>query len=608
MWNELSIQGSDYGFNDHNNIWRPVVEVNAVLQDWIPYGIASFGSFYILEFRNGDSVASWFLDESMTRRGGSIRELPQDFGKTVLTGIVDHVRNFIDKLLFSIAVNDEEFTFSHLNPLTKFELINAVFDRKTTATKAVDVSLCTGENSNFLWDALNIDLQSAIAHSAGGAINFLDPSNGLPIKIKHSIVMDDFRAFLRVETTSNDILYVCASDHYFRTIGIYDYKTNTLYCKDANDARVGSAHFSNVFHDLASHAALYYSELRRYLMNSDTRIAGMLRPPPSHHIGHQLWNELTGLQTLVDSIPADELPCVLVPQAHMGAEIYGSTEDLFHQFSGRVIRLEEGDLSKEIYSRNLIVVRITSSFVSERLRTKISTHAICNTADDVKQSLYKIKSGKRKVVLVGLRVENRTIADIKKFGVELIHMVAETARDCVIVLDGHNVRETRLGLLPFGSTGEIAGKQSPIECEKDIADAMKLAATGVGVEFVSLVGETISHSLYWSINSNMIVSIWGAGLAKYRWVANRPCLVLTSKWNLQNRKDLDLYSSGVYMDSPAPLAYIKDNYVIDRAEAEQLVPVPFTDQDSFSYVNFDIDMDGFRLQFIEMLDSLKLSE
>ncbi len=241
----------------------------------------------------------------------------------------------------------------------------------------------------------------------------------------------------------------------------------------------------------------------------------------------------------------------------MGTEIYGPTEDLFHQFSGKVIRLDEADLSKEIYLRNLIVVRITSRFVSERLRTKVSTHAICNTAIDAKTKLCNFRSQKKQIILLGLRVENRTITNLKDFCIELVSMVADFARDSVIVLDGHNVRETSLGLLPFASTGEIAGKQSPIEYEKDIADAMKAAAIEKGVDFISLVGEPVSHSLYWSINSDIIVSIWGAGLAKYRWVANRPCLVLTSKWNLLNRRDLDLYSSNFYMESPAPLTILE---------------------------------------------------
>ncbi|WP_279358014.1 hypothetical protein [Methylobacterium indicum] len=605
MWNEIKIQDGSYGFYDHENIWRAVIDVNAVLKDWNPYGIASFGSFYVMEFRNGNSVASWFLDESMTRRGGSIGELPQDFRRLVLADIFDHVRKFVDTVLFSCVTDGDDCVFSYLNSLTRFEIISAVFDRQATKTKTVDVSSSSKQDFGFLPDALNIDLQSAIANSAGGPIIFLDPFNGLEIKIKHSIVMDDFRTFLRVETASNGVAYVCASDHYFRTIGIYDYKTNILYCKDANDCRVGGAHFSNVFHDLAIHAALYHSELRHYLKSHDTRIAGMLRPPPSHHIGHQLWNELTGLQTLVDNIATNELPYVLVPQAHMGTEIYGPTEDLFHQFSGKVIRLDEADLSKEIYLRNLIVVRITSRFVSERLRTKVSTHAICNTAIDVKTKLCNFRSQKKQIILLGLRVENRTITNLKDFCIELVNMIADFARDSVIVLDGHNVRETSLGLLPFASTGEIAGKQSPIEYEKDIADAMKAAATEKGVDFISLVGEPVSHSLYWSINSDIIVSIWGAGLAKYRWVANRPCLVLTSKWNLLNRRDLDLYSSNVYMESPAPLTYIREDYATDCPEAEQLVPVPFTDQNSLGYVNFEIDMNGLKLQLFEMLDSVK---
>ena len=34
---------------------------------------------------------------------------------------------------------------------------------------------------------------------------------------------------------------------------------------------------------------------------------------------------------------------------------------------------------------------------------------------------------------------------------------------------------------------------------------------------------------------------WGAGLAKYRWVCNKPGLLLTGEWNLRHREDLHIY-------------------------------------------------------------------
>jgi hypothetical protein len=96
--------------------------------------------------------------------------------------------------------------------------------------------------------------------------------------------------------------------------------------------------------------------------------------------------------------------------------------------------------------------------------------------------------------------------------------------------------------------------------------------------------------LFWSRHARYFVAIWGAGLAKYRWLTNRPGLVVSSRWNLLHREDLHIYDSADYMEDPAPIEFIDAGLVHDMPDAPILQR--YVLQDARSTANFHTDRDG----------------
>ena len=119
-----------------------------------------------------------------------------------------------------------------------------------------------------------------------------------------------------------------------------------------------------------------------------------------------------------------------------------------------------------------------------------------------------------------------------------------------------------------------------------------------GVEILNLCGASMTRSLYWSRRADFFVAVWGAGLAKYRWVCNRPGLVLSNLWNLRHRGDLDIYHAPRYQEAGASIRFIDAAYVTDVPEAPVLFspgnPVPL-------YSNFRVDPGGLRLELDGMI-------
>jgi hypothetical protein len=211
--------------------------------------------------------------------------------------------------------------------------------------------------------------------------------------------------------------------------------------------------------------------------------------------------------------------------------------------------------------------------------------------------LADLLNRRRRIFVLGLRVENRTITDLETFVRNFVRLCAEVVPGCAIVLDGHNAQRGGAGESRIlSSHGQWSAKRQPIEVERELAAAAFEEANGRNVEIINLIGESVDRSMFWSFQADCFVAIWGAGLAKYRWVANCPGYIITSAWNRLHRPDLHIYSSHDFMDAPSEIQFVPADEIEDLPDAIQLVSFP-TDQQSESYYNFAIK-DHERLTFL----------
>ena len=109
----------------------------------------------------------------------------------------------------------------------------------------------------------------------------------------------------------------------------------------------------------------------------------------------------------------------------------------------------------------------------------------------------------------------------------------------------------------------------------------------------------MSTSLAWTMACDCFVSIWGASLAKYRWVGNRPGYVLSSRYNLLHRSDLHIYDAPAYMESPTPLRFVAPDCIVDDPRAAQLVPVGAGQP---SFVNFHVDIARVLPEILQVIE------
>lgn len=311
------------------------------------------------------------------------------------------------------------------------------------------------------------------------------------------------------------------------------------------------------------------------------------------HLFHQLWNELTAIDVLLAKLPQDRLPTWLVPgMPGHGIEFYGPIERLFPEISGLVRRgfADHAALVRHAYENRLILFRATGERISEGLRRRIMAYAASRASPP---------PAANRTFMIGLRVENRTVTDLGALCALVIEEAARLHPGCTVVFDGHNARGDTRSDETFSSHREAVASHSPLVAERAVVEAMRQRFADHPVTLLDTLGEPLAVSLTWAQACNGFVALWGAGLTKYRLVANKPGLTMTNHWNLRNKGDLHLYDSAAYVTDPTPLIFVPCTVIQDLPSAPMLVPFEHP-----SYSNFAFEPDTMRGHICAFLTAL----
>jgi hypothetical protein len=429
-----------------------------------------------------------------------------------------------------------------------------------------------------------------------GTFSWPSPVDGTDQPCSGGLCFNLFHFAYRISDPESGLVYfLLVSEHASRLLGQYYPSENLIITVDEWSKKS----LETCFPDILTSIRIYICRF------GDTFIPYQLRYGPKtlansmreSHLGHQLWNEFSGLEDIVASIPAELYPI----QLSYGGPIYGTfgpLADIFPEFASktRTDVSSERDIIEFANRHDLILARFTRIFVSEALRNRMLRYAA--TTSDFQAARAQYRPGQGPVILIGLRVENRTVVDLASFICNLVSHIAQIAPGSTIVLDGQN---RRFDQRPVGSFSDHLAKHSPIDVEADLCQQVIASAAGQPVTVVSTSGQTIANSLGWITCVDCFIAIWGAGLVKYRWIGNKPGLVLSSQFHLLNPQEMSIYHTPQMMENPTPVHYADPASVEDQADAQQLVPV-----DGLRHISFRVNepvffaqVDAFLAPFIQ---------
>lgn len=571
----------EYQAHDPDQGWRTIFNdgrpAERLVHGWKPVGLyRGFGSVLLLELvHGGGQQATWFLDPSQNLIGNELAVLPPPVRAAMEALAVPALERLCCELLTGNPGTEpvDPLGLHALNLATIAKLIALAGERIAVPPVAIDLGRLPPDQQEIVLGDVRLSVaalracvvplmqEQHMAVLAGGSYEATCPLTGVLLHTR-TTYLDDRTGACRFETPAVGqlpglIFYLCNNS------GITERELfiPALNCTIATRApELVERIFSRLLAAAVKHADL----LPGYLAASPKRPVTILTAFPGLHMGHVLWNELTGLDRIRRTLPLGGLPSVIVPNPELGTEVFGPVERIFPEFDGKVRRLPAGAISRVIYGEGLVAMHVYDRRVSRHLAARVALAAqedpACRTDRDHAASL---QLAGRPVVLIGLRVQNRCVLDQADLWQRVIEHLCHRLGPIVLVIDGTNAR---LGADPstdYGAFGPRIGRP-PVLDELEIVIQLRHHFRDDAVQIINLVAAPVARSLFWTQHALFFVALWGAGLAKYRWIANKPGLVLTNRFNLDHPTgDIDIYHSPSTMEDPTLLDFILPEHVTD---------------------------------------------
>jgi len=558
--------------------------VTAFAPGWrVEFAYTGFDPICVLRFSSeGGEAAVWIVDAAGFRLGGSIGELDAPALDALRVAAAPRIAQFVSAVLQqpTVALDQRSRAFLRLPEDFRGDVgtLCAAVALPPAQRLLLDASPDQWESEWILSRRhvaalLATPFQDRVLIAAQeGMLSWPSPVDGRTLTVQGSLCSDDFRfAYRLADTVHGLVCYPVVSHHHAATLGLYVPALNLVVIRDAWVAGWFSLYFPSVTEWLVPLICGFGHLLENYFQPGANRIAGLMRGWPAAHLGHQLWNELSGIDWLLRSATDLHPPEWIVPDRQ--TELWGPIDEIFPQLQGRVDRSPHDAHSAIVsaYKTGACLVRITSEYVSAGLRASLRRSV---EADPIYGEVQRIVAGRTRanapVIMLGLRVENRTLVDLLDFCEELLEFVARSFPGALLVVDGHNSANDGRAII---SHGELGTGRSPLAVERQIATHLRRLQVGRDITVVETLGSSIRMSLAWCEHAHCFFSIWGASLAKYRWACNKPGLVITSKWNTEHRGDLHIYDSKEFMEKPTSLAFVKDDLIRDVPDASLLIDV-----------------------------------
>jgi hypothetical protein len=166
-----------------------------------------------------------------------------------------------------------------------------------------------------------------------------------------------------------------------------------------------------------------------------------------------------------------------------------------------------------------------------------------------------------------------------------------------VVIDGHNSARGDTPGLAFASEFQNHAIEAPIVAEQRVVAALRDRYENSPVILVDNIGGSMAQSIVWCHAAHFFVTMYGTGLAKYRWACNQTGLIVTSQWTLRHQSHLHIYEQE-YLEDPGPLMFLPERFVEDLPDSPLLIAEPGNPPARW---NFKVRPEGLHAALDELL-------
>ena len=358
--------------------------VESFLPGWRPVFLyTGFPPFVLLQFASDSGeTAVWIVDADGVRLGGSLGELEPDAQEALRVAAAPRVAHCVDAVLQppTVSLDQQARAFLRLPEAFRHDIGQLCAASALPPVRRVVLDAVPdawdggwGLDRGHVETLLAMPFQDRLLRAAeDGMLNWPSPADGRTLAVQGSLCSDDFRfAYRLADPVHGLVCYPVVSHHHAATLGLYVPAFGLLLVRDGWAAGWLDVYAPSVTEWLIPLVCRFGDALEGYFGAGASRVASIMRGWPANHLGHQLWNELSGIDQFLRLASGPHLPEWVVPGPE--TELWGPIDQMFPQLQGRVDRsaFNADAAIKASYDTGACLVRITSEYVSAGLRASL---------------------------------------------------------------------------------------------------------------------------------------------------------------------------------------------------------------------------------------------
>lgn len=229
------------------------------------------------------------------------------------------------------------------------------------------------------------------------------------------------------------------------------------------------------------------------------------------HIGHYIWNIVSGWSPLFSLVSSERID---VLTSYCGWQIFGGVTELYPEHAAHVKSVLCVDSHDAIYEIMLeqrgLSLLLLDGYITTLAAARIVDWSRSHCRSKFDAEIQAFRTVVFPLVMITIRTENRAWVEQQEGFALMINELALEFPQLGIVLDGINT-----GMAQVGSHGWMS-----LDDEQAIADSIIAACPNVRI--YNAIGCLPHESIVLADAIDAFVAPIGAGLAKTRWVANKP--------------------------------------------------------------------------------------
>jgi tetratricopeptide (TPR) repeat protein len=275
-------------------------------------------------------------------------------------------------------------------------------------------------------------------------------------------------------------------------------------------------------------------------------------------IAHYLWNELSGIQRLVDNSLIAKVDKILIGQC----EYYAPIEQIFPEIPAekivRVPQAEIKDIYKTLLDNKYFALKVANNYIQQELANRIYRISLehCHAS-----FLEQIKTSKQNfpLIWITIRTGRRLWLEQVEGTVKLLKEIALSYPNLGIVIDGVSL-SYRNELLLGGREEEML--KNDLIVAQQILDLLE----DTHINVYNSVGCRMYESIVWANNIDFYIVPFGGGMAKITYLANKPGIVHSNHTVLNSFKN-NWYNASQRENGIEP-TYIPAHFITEVEETD----------------------------------------